>query len=78
MLFIEGQPEEEVDRTVPGHWEGNLILVKCKRSALGTLVGHTTHYTILVPIGNQKDAVSTRKPYAEVFKTILKETLTYD
>ena len=81
MLSIEERPEEVADRTVPGHWEGDLILGKHKRSALGTLVERTTRYTILVPLGDKKDAVSVRKAYAKAFRSIsaeLKKTLTYD
>ena len=81
MLSIEERPAEIADRTVPGHWEGDLILGKYKRSALGTLVERTTRYTILVPLGNQKDALSVREAYAEAFKTVpdeMRKTLTYD
>jgi len=81
MLSIEERPTEVADRTVPGHWEGDLILGKYKRSALGTLVERTTRYTILVPLGDQKDALSVREAYAEAFKTVpeeLRKTLTYD
>lgn len=81
MLSIEERPAEVADRSVPGHWEGDLILGKYKRSALGTLVERTTRYTILVPLGDQKDAVSVRKAYAAAFQSIpaeIKKTLTYD
>ncbi len=61
--------------------EGDLILGKYRRSALGTLVERTTRYTILVPLGEHKDAASVREAYAEAFKSLpaeLKKSLTYD
>jgi len=81
MLSIEERPAEVAERSVPGHWEGDLILGKYKRSALGTLVERTTRYTILVPLGEHKDAASVREAYAEAFKSLpaeLKKSLTYD
>ena len=80
MLSIEERPKEVEDRTIPGHWEGDLIMGKYKRTSLGTLVERTTRYTILVPL-RAKDAESVRKAYARELGTLPKElakTLTYD
>lgn len=80
MLSIEERPKEVENRAVPGHWEGDLIVGKYKRSAIGTLVERTTRYVILVPL-KAKDATSVREAYAREFQKLPKEivkTLTYD
>lgn len=80
MISIEERPKEVEDRSVPGHWEGDLIVGKYKRSAIGTLVERTTRYVILVPL-KAKDATSVREAYAREFQKLPKEiakTLTYD
>ncbi len=80
MLSIEERPKEVADRTIPGHWEGDLILGRHKRTALGTLVERTTRKTILVPL-TAKDAGHVRKAYARELRALprnLAKTLTYD
>ena len=80
MLSIEERPADVATRTVPGHWEGDLLLGKHKRSALGTLVERTTRTTLLVPL-QAKDARSVREAYARAlrrFPQAFTKSLTYD
>jgi transposase, IS30 family len=80
MVSIHERPEEVADRTVPGHWESDLIIGKAHASAIGTLVERTTRTTILVPL-KAKDAKTVRKSFARVVKRLPKEvfrSLTHD
>ncbi len=80
MLSIEERPAEVANRTVPGHWEGDLIIGRSRQSALGTLVERTTRTTILVPL-RARDATTVRRAFAWAIKQLPKEmrlSLTYD
>jgi len=80
MLSIEERPKEVEDRIIPGHWEGDLIIGKNNRSALGTLVERTTRTTILIPLKSRK-AEAVAKAFAKEVKKLpqqMKLTLTYD
>lgn len=81
FLSIHERPIEVVDRIVPGHWEGDLIMgSKKSNTAMGTLVERTTRYLLLVPL-EKHDAYTVRTEFAKAVRAIprhLKQTLTYD
>ena len=80
MISIEERPAEVADRIIPGHWEGDIILGRGHRSALGTLVERTTRTVLLVQLP-ARDATSVRKAFARKLRSVPKQmklTLTYD
>lgn len=80
MISIQERPAEVADRSVPGHWEGDLLMGRANRSALGTLVERTTRSLILVPLKN-KEATQVRKAYAREVKSLPRQmrlSMTYD
>lgn len=80
-ISIQERPKETESRTIPGHWEGDLIMgSKKSNSALGVLVERMTRYLLLVPLAAH-DAYTVRTEFARAVKNIprrLKKTLTYD
>ena len=79
-LSIEERPVAVADRTIPGHWEGDLLMGHGNASALGTLVERTTRFTLLVPLRG-KTAPSVRQAFARELRTLpaqLRQSLTYD
>jgi len=80
LISIDERPAEVADRTVPGHWEGDLLVGHANASALGTLVERTTRFTLLVPL-KARDAATVRQAFARELRTLptqLRRSLTYD
>ena len=81
MINISQRPAEVADRALPGHWEGDLILGKNGRSAIGTLVERKTRFTTLLHLPGDHTAITVRDAMITAMSQIprqLRKTLTWD
>ena len=80
-LLIANRPKDVDGRTVPGHWEGDLIIGKDSGSAIGTLVERATRFTILLHLPHRHDAESVADAIAHEITRLpehLARSLTWD
>jgi IS30 family transposase len=81
MVMISERPPEAEDRAVPGHWEGDLIIGKGCKSAVGTLVERTTRYVMLLHLPEGRDARLVEQAMRQAIGTLpaeLARTITWD
>ncbi len=80
MLSVHERGFEPSDRTVAGHWEGDLIVGPNHRSGIGTLVERQTRYLKLVHLPVQ-DSATLHTALVAAFGRLpagLRRTLTWD
>ena len=80
-VMISERPAEVEDRAVPGHWEGDLIVGKDGKTAVGTLVERTTRFVLLLHLPGAFDAEGVRDAITDKITTLpaaLRRTLTWD
>jgi IS30 family transposase len=81
MVMISERPAEADDRAVPGHWEGDLIIGKDCKSAVGTLVERSTRYVMLLHLPAGRSAGGVETAMREAIATLpdeLARTITWD
>jgi IS30 family transposase len=81
MVMIADRPAEVADWAVPGHWEGDLILGKDNRSAVGTLVERSTRFVLLLHLPNGHGALDVEAAMRKAITTLPRElvrSITWD
>ncbi|MFH9424649.1 IS30 family transposase [Streptomyces sp. NPDC017529] len=81
MVVISERPAETEDRAVPGHWEGDLIIGKDGKSAIGTLVERATRYVMPLHLPGDHSAEAVPTSLTSTVQTLpaeLKRSLTWD
>jgi IS30 family transposase len=81
MILISDRPPEIEDRAVPGHWEGDLIIGKGGRSAIGVLVERSSRYVVLLHLPHGRTAEDVRAALTRQVSKLpaeLRRTLTWD
>ena len=81
MVMISERPAEAEDRAVPGHWEGDLIIGKGCKSAVGTLVERSTRFVLLLHLPGGRDAHLVEQAMRQAITALpaeLARTITWD
>jgi len=81
MVNISQRPAEADDRAVPGHWEGDLLMGKQGKTAIGTLVERHSRFCLLLHLPIRHDPAAVRDAMVDTIATLpdrLRRSLTWD
>lgn len=80
QINISQRPEHIENRQEIGHWEGDLVIGKAQKSAIGTIVERKSRYTLIIGLKNRTTKSVTRAFAKELnrFDNQLTKTMTYD
>ena len=80
IINIKDRPKHIENRQEIGHWEGDLVIGKGQKSAIGTIVERKSRFVYIIKPKDRKSATVT-KQFAKVlqgFNEHLIKTMTYD
>jgi len=80
QISIDNRPKHIDLREEIGHWEGDLIIGKNHKSAIGTIVERKTRYTLIIKLESKK-AGEVAEKFSEILNKlnhIFKKSMTYD
>jgi len=81
MISISQRPKDAEGRKVPGHWEGDLVIGKAGKTAMGTLVERKSRYLVPVALPDGRDAGAVREGIIERVRDMpanLRKPITWD
>ena len=81
LVSISERPAEALDRAVPGHWEGDLLLGAPGKGAVITLVERHSRFVLLAPLPNRHTAIdlhTTLVPMIRSLPAALRRSLVWD
>ncbi|MBB5866692.1 IS30 family transposase [Allocatelliglobosispora scoriae] len=81
MTPMTMRPPDVESRTVPGHWEGDLIIGATGNSAIATLVERSSRFVVLGHLGRDRSADTLRDSLIAAFAGLpaaLRGSLTWD
>lgn len=80
IINIKERPKHIENRQEIGHWEGDLVIGKGQKSAIGTIVERKSRFVCIIKLKDRKSATVT-KQFAKILKGFnqnLIKTMTYD
>ncbi len=80
QVSIDSRPKHIELRKEIGHWEGDLVIGKNHKSAIGTIVERKSRYTLIVKLESKK-ANEVAKEFSKILNKlnpVFKKSMTYD
>ncbi|MFB1484327.1 IS30 family transposase [Corallococcus sp. RDP092CA] len=81
MVMLSQKPPDAEDRAVAGHWDGDLIIGKAGKSAVGTLVERHSRYVMLLELPHGRTAERVHEALTVQIQRLpehLRRSLTWD